>query len=186
MTKTEAVIRSILGAVGMNIRPLACSVDIAIDLMFVQGVPMDDILVMEDIYPEVAKLVKNRQGKISSLQAISKRIHRLANLCWDTLVARDLTLEYLGAPLQDIRAPRDVIFYHAAKALYQPVADQLGCSCSSVERNIRTAARVAWQINPCGLQKLAGYPLCAAPSAAAFVSILTTHLLRQQMEKTSR
>ncbi len=75
---------------------------------------------------------------------------------------------------------------HAAKALYQPVADQLGCSCSSVERNIRTAARVAWQINPCGLQKLAGYPLCAAPSAAAFVSILTTHLLRQQMEKTSR
>ncbi len=44
MTKTEAVIRSILGAVGMDIRPLACSVDIAIDLMFVQGVPMDDIL----------------------------------------------------------------------------------------------------------------------------------------------
>ena len=97
----------------MNIRPLACSVDIAIDLMFVQGVPMDDILVMEDIYPEVAKLVKNRQGKISSLQAISKRIQRLANLCWDTLVARGLTLEYLGAPLQDIRAPRDVIFYLA-------------------------------------------------------------------------
>jgi len=113
MTKTEAVIRSIIGAVGMDIRPLAYSVDIAIDLMFVQGVPMDDILVTEDIYPEVAKLVKNRKGKIPSFRAISKRIQRLANLCWDTLVAKDLVLEYLGAPLPDIRAPRDVIFYLA-------------------------------------------------------------------------
>ena len=113
MTKTEAVIRSILGTAKPDIRPLAYAVDAAISLMFVQKIPMDDIYVTEDIYPDVAKLVKNRRGKPSSPKTVSRRIERLANLCWDTLVARNLVLEYLGAPLESIRAPRDSIFYLA-------------------------------------------------------------------------
>ena len=43
MTKTEAVIRSILGTAKPDIRPLAYAVDAAISLMFVQKIPMDDI-----------------------------------------------------------------------------------------------------------------------------------------------
>lgn len=113
MTKTEAVIRSILGTAKPDIRPLAYAVDAAISHMFVQKIPMDDIYVTEDIYPDVAKLVKNRRGKPSSPKTVSRRIERLANLCWDTLVARNLVLEYLGAPLESIRAPRDIIFYLA-------------------------------------------------------------------------
>lgn len=113
MTKSESVIRSILGAVGMNVRPLSCAVDVAIDLLFVQHISMDDIYVTVAIYPEVAKLVKDRHGKIPTAKTLSKRIERLANLCWDTLVTRDLVLEYIGAPLKDIRAPRDIIFYLA-------------------------------------------------------------------------
>ena len=113
MTKTEAVIRSILGASRVDIRPLAYSVDIAIHLIFFERIPMDDIYVTDDIYPQVAKLVKNRRGKPSTPKAVSRRIERLANLCWDTLVARNLVLDYLGAPLEDIRAPRDMIFYLA-------------------------------------------------------------------------
>ena len=113
MTKTEAVIRSILGAAGPDIRPLAYAVDAAISLMFVQKIPMDDIYVTDDIYPDVAKLVRSRRGKPSSPKTVSRRIERLANLCWDTLVARKLVLEYLGAPLENIRAPRDMIFYLA-------------------------------------------------------------------------
>lgn len=58
MTKTEAVIRSILGTAKPDIRPLAYAVDAAISLIFVQKIPMDDIYVTEDIYPDVAKLVK--------------------------------------------------------------------------------------------------------------------------------
>ena len=58
MTKTEAVIRSILGAAKSDIRPLAYAVDAAINLMFVQKIPMDDIYVTDDIYPDVARLVK--------------------------------------------------------------------------------------------------------------------------------
>lgn len=113
MTKTEAVIRSILGTARPDIRPLAHAVDIAIDLMFIQKIPMDDIYVTDDIYPNVAKLVTNRRGKSSTAKAVSRRIERLANLCWDTLVARNLVQEYLGASLQTIRAPRDMIFYLA-------------------------------------------------------------------------
>ena len=113
MTKTEAVIRSIFGAVGMDLRPLAYAVDIAIDLMFCQGIPMDEIYVTDDIYPDVAKQLKRRSGTVPSSKTVSRRIERLANLCWDTLVARDLVLKYIGEPLNDIRAPRDVIFYLA-------------------------------------------------------------------------
>ena len=113
MTKTEAVIRSILGAARPDIRPLAYAVDAAISLMFVQKIPMDDIYVTDDIYPDVAKLVRNRLGKPSSPKTLTRRIERLANLCWDTLVARNLVLEYLGAPIENIRAPRDMIFYLA-------------------------------------------------------------------------
>ena len=113
MTKTEAVIRSILGAARSDIRPLAYAVDAAISLMFVQKIPMDDIYVTDDIYPDVAKLVRNRFGRPSSPETVSRRIERLANLCWDTLVERNLVLEYIGAPLRDIRAPRDMIFYLA-------------------------------------------------------------------------
>ena len=55
MTKTEAVIRSIFGAVGMDLRPLVYAVDAAIELLFLQGVAMDDICVTKDIYPETAR-----------------------------------------------------------------------------------------------------------------------------------
>ena len=113
MTNIEAVIRSILGAAKVDIRPLAYSVDIAIHLIFFERIPMDDIYVTDDIYSQVAKLVKNRRGRPSTPKAVSRRIERLANLCWDTLVARNLVLDYLGAPLEDIRAPRDMIFYLA-------------------------------------------------------------------------
>ena len=113
MTKTEAAIRSVLGAVRADIRPLAYAVDIAIDLMFEQRIPMDDIRVMDDIYPEVAKLVKNRQGKNPTAKTVSKRIERLANLYWDTLVDRNLIWRYIGEPIRDSQAPRDIIFYLA-------------------------------------------------------------------------
>ena len=113
MTKTEAVIRSILGAARPDIRPLVHAVDITINLLFTQGIPMDDIHVTDAVYPAAARLVKDGCGKPASPGAVSRRIERLANLCWDTLVERNLVLEYIGAPLRDIRAPRDMIFYLA-------------------------------------------------------------------------
>lgn len=69
---------------------------------------------------------------------------------------------------------------HVTKELYWAVAGRLGCGRFSIERNIRTAAHIAWQTNPSRLQELAGYPLYAAPSASQFISILVVYLLRRQ------
>ena len=91
MTKTEAVIRSILGAVRADIRPLACAVDIAVDLMFIRGVPMDDIYVTDDIYPEAAENFNKMSGASYSAKTVSRRIERLSNLCWDTVVSVSYT-----------------------------------------------------------------------------------------------
>lgn len=113
MTKTEVLIRSILGAVRMDIRPLAYAVDVAVDLMFVQKIPMEDIFVTRDIYPEVAVRMQKEPQGVPSNAAVARRIERLANECWDTLVARGLVMTYIGEPIGDIRAPRDLIFYLA-------------------------------------------------------------------------
>lgn len=113
MTKTESLIRFILGTVRGDIRPLAAAIDCAVDLLFIRDVPMDDILVTKDIYPEVAKIIRNRDGVQSSASAVAKRVERLANQCWHAIVERGLVLEYVGEPLRDIRAPSDLIFYLA-------------------------------------------------------------------------
>ena len=81
MTKSEAVIRSILGAARFDVRPLAYSIDLAIDLMFQQKMSMNEIFVTSDIYPEVAKLLRKRSGSTPSVSTVSRRIERLANHC---------------------------------------------------------------------------------------------------------
>lgn len=113
MIMTEAVIRSIFGTSRVDIRPLVYAVDVAIQLMFVQGIPMDDISVTKDIYPDVAVRIKKKYAGVPSIRTVARRIERLANMCWDMIVARELVMEYIGAPLKDIRAPRDMIFYLA-------------------------------------------------------------------------
>lgn len=76
---------------------------------------------------------------------------------------------------------------HITKIVYQAVAEQIGCSPSSVERNIRTVALVAWKVNPSRLKRLAGYPLFAPPSALELITILSSHVLRSRsaQEKTA-
>lgn len=107
MTKSEQLIRSILGPVRADIRPLACAVDAAEELLFYKDISMDDIHVTEMVYPAVAGQIKRTPS------TASRRVERLANLCWDTLVERGLVEQYLGEPVKEIRAPRDMIFYLA-------------------------------------------------------------------------
>ncbi|MCD7861081.1 MAG: hypothetical protein LUG25_04155 [Oscillospiraceae bacterium] len=58
MTKTEIILRSIFGASGQNLRPLAHAIDIAGELLFMQQVLMDDILV-KDIYEISRRAAQN-------------------------------------------------------------------------------------------------------------------------------
>lgn len=64
-----------------------------------------------------------------------------------------------------------------SKWLYPDVAIHFGTSWRHVERNIRTAAKIAWETNPDLVNHLAGYELTGKPKAAHFISILAFHFL---------
>lgn len=113
MTKTERVIRSIFGITQMNLQPLIVAVDVAIELVFDQKVAVDDIPVTKLLYPEVSKCLHQKTGICRKSDTVARRVERLANFCWDALKQRGLVEEYLGAPIRDIRAPRDMVFYLA-------------------------------------------------------------------------
>ena len=49
MKNSQTVIRSILGTADVDIRPLAYAVDAAVELMFRQGIPEDDIAVTKEL-----------------------------------------------------------------------------------------------------------------------------------------
>lgn len=113
MKNSEAVIRSILGAADVDIRPLAY----AVELMFRQGIPEDDIAVIKELYAKAAeRLPKGKKGK-RSVKTVTKQIQRVANTCWDTLVREGMVEHHLGRPRKTIPAPREMIFYLASQAI---------------------------------------------------------------------
>ena len=120
MMREEILIRSILGLCRRDVRTLAYAVWEAEELLFFKKIPVDDILVTKDIYPVVAK----RIGK--NYKAVSRQIERLGNLCWDSMDEKQ-KINYIGKPLKDIQAPRDMIFYlafysHFHKSYYEIVS----------------------------------------------------------------
>ena len=66
-----------------------------------------------DEIDQLAENFNKMSGASYSAKTVSRRIERLSNLCWDTVVSRGLVTEYIGAPIRDIHAPRDMIFYLA-------------------------------------------------------------------------
>ena len=119
MKNSEAVIRSILGAADVDIRPLAYAVDAAVELMFRQGIPEDDIAVIKELYAKAAeRLPKGKKGK-RSVKTVTKQIQRVANTCWDTLVREGMVEHHLGRPRKTIPAPREMIFYLASQAYWE-------------------------------------------------------------------
>ena len=57
MSKTEMIIRSILGPSGGDIRPLAIASDLFAERMFADHIHMDDIQLTKDIYPSAAAIL---------------------------------------------------------------------------------------------------------------------------------
>ena len=79
MKNSQTVIRSILGTADVDIRPLAYAVDAAVELMFRQGIPEDDIAVTKELYAKAAeRLPKGKKGK-RSVKTVTKQIQRVAN-----------------------------------------------------------------------------------------------------------
>lgn len=106
MTKEEALIRRILGPIKGGVRTFACAVEITSHLLFEENMAQDDIQVTKHVYPEVARKTAK------SYVAVARQLERMGNLCWDRLSKEEQEL-YIGRQLQDIRAPRDMLFYLA-------------------------------------------------------------------------
>lgn len=70
--------------------------------------------------------------------------------------------------------------HQVTKGVYMEAARRCGQSWSAVERNIRTAARRAWEANPRYLEQLTGYPMNRPPSASELIEILATDAMRHQ------
>lgn len=103
MANAEVLVRSILGAIRSDIRPLALAVDITDGLLFHRRIPMDDIQITKQVYPGVAKLIHRTP------EAASRQIERLAHLCWDAMEEQDLVVRYLGRAVKYAPTPRDLI-----------------------------------------------------------------------------
>lgn len=103
MTNTEAIIRTILGPIRRDTRPLACSVDCLSELLFVQKIPMDEIMVTKDIYPEVAKQLNKNP------RTISRSVERLVLCCWEE-GNRAYLAKIIGRNLTTLREPRECCF----------------------------------------------------------------------------
>lgn len=109
MTKTEALIYSILAPTRKGVPVLACAVDVTAHLLFVERRAMDDIQVTKDVYPMVAKRAQQKPD------ATSRQIERLANACWDEGDREYLDEVVIGRTLKDIRRPSDLLFYLAVR-----------------------------------------------------------------------
>ena len=66
--------------------------------------------------------------------------------------------------------------------IYHQVADICGCNHCQVERNIRTVAQRAWDVNAERLTEIAGYSLSSPPSVSELISILVTYIKRNSTE----
>lgn len=69
------------------------------------------------------------------------------------------------------------------KNLYTDISKMCKCSFSSIERNIRTVIKVAWDCNRDLLAKIATYPLTRPPTVTQFIDILSIYFIRQRIEK---
>lgn len=107
MTDAEILIRSIVRSTRPKLRPFLLAMEIATDMMYRQGISLDDIHVSKDIYPVVAK----KLGE--STVAVSRSIVRTANRCWEQGTPA-LWEQILGRSGFTLSTPSDLIFYLAA------------------------------------------------------------------------
>ncbi len=113
MTKSQALLRSICGAVRSDLRPLAAAIDVAAELMFVHNQAMDDIVLSRDVLPAARQRMAEDGHSIPSLSAMARQVERTANLCWQHLQERGLLDRCIGDASLRQPAPRDLVFYLA-------------------------------------------------------------------------
>ena len=70
------------------------------------------------------------------------------------------------------------------KWIYPDVAKHYNTTWRSVERNIRTICKLAWETNRPELERMAQHSLPNRPSAGVFLAILSAQAERESVEMT--
>lgn len=128
MTESERLLRSILGPTRSDIRPLAFAIAVAEELLFNQGLAMDDVQITKQIYPMVARQFRKTDN------AAAKCVERLSRLCWEAMVAQNLVAQYLGRAIQQSPTPRSLIVYLAVYSHTGSPLKRIRIFCSSCRK----------------------------------------------------
>ncbi len=104
MSKSELLVRSILGPIRSDIRPLVYAIEIASDLYLFRKFHGTIFALRRTSIPLSQKQLKRTSN------STARQIERLAKPCWEVLLDDNLVLQYIGKSIKDIRAPSDMIF----------------------------------------------------------------------------
>lgn len=110
MTRSNMLIRSVLGVKRGNISPFATAVDCLIRRSFCAGLSPEDISV-SSICDETAEILSCSPG------AATRQIQRIANACWD-VGDREALNRIIGKELEVCPSPREMLIYFAAYSYY--------------------------------------------------------------------
>ena len=161
MTKTERTIYALVGPTRYNTLPFSLAIDLAMELLFVQNIAMDDIRVTRDIYTPVAKQL----GKNTA--AVSRQIVRLCNLCWDAM----LEAVSRKADPRPARAERDDFLSGVSGALRQALLSRRAACADAAVLRIWTRCG-GWFLEP-----VAAFRQYSQVSSAIFAKAYTERLL---------
>ena len=110
--KAEQLIQIILGHSRCNLHPLAYSIALTAELLFVHNMSWDEIKITKDIYPAVAKRIGKSTG------ATARSVERMVNRCWDKITPQQKQ-QYIGRELEDITSTTDFVVYLAYYVYYE-------------------------------------------------------------------
>ena len=143
MTKTERTIYALVGPTRYNTLPFSLAIDLAMELLFVQNIAMDDIRVTRDIYTPVAKQL----GKNTA--AVSRQIVGLCNLCWDAMLSGRGGAVSPKADPRPARAERDDFLSGVSGALRQALLSRrAACADAAVLRIWMRCGNWFWNRSP--------------------------------------
>ena len=115
MQTANRLVRSIFGFSRCNIKSLVCSVEVAYELMFIQGRSRASIKVKKDIYPDVAKEIKAKK-----CETVVRQVERLCNKCWERIKKDDYLLKKIvGNRAQELESSSEIIFLLACYMKYE-------------------------------------------------------------------
>ena len=124
MTKTETLLRALLGPVREDIRPLAAVVDYVAGLLFVEEMQLYDVRITKRVYPAVAKQL----GKPAT--EISRSVERLTARCWSD-GDPELLQTILGRKVLAPYSPRETViclayYVHYDCSMHEVLRRRLG------------------------------------------------------------